>query len=825
MPLIAIALLALGCGGAIVLGFGVARSRGALLWRAAAAGFLCCCWGAVALAQLGWFSLVALGGLLAVGAAGVLAVRRGRAVANLRAARGLRGAPVGPWMGAALAAVLLAAAALGAHPGEHFAGGWDPGVYLAAGASVAHRGGLITRDPLLATLEPRERDALFPGARDGAMLLPGFYVHDARAGTVVPQFQPLYPALLGLAIAAAGARASLFVNLALALGSALLLFALALRLRGARHALAAAALLALDVVQVWNAGFATSEVAAQALLLAGFVLLEDFLADGDAAAGALAGLAFGLAPMATVTAVFVLPFALGAALAGGAPRRAAVPFGAALAVSLAHFALWSVVVAPQYLAGVAAYFPGLGRAVPALSAAVAALALAAWAAGDRLRPLAAAARRAAPALLAAALVLACCWFGALRPLLSPSEPARALLKLSWFVTPWVLLPAAAGGAALLARGGRRTETALLLAGFAMLFFFLHSPRMYPSYPFTLRRFTPLALPAIAYAAALLPAALLASRRRAARAGGGALLAAALVAPLWGNREFVRQRDWAGLAGFLEALDAGLPAGGLLLCQGRLPAYALEHFAGRTVLVLDRDGAARASAVEDVALRRLAAGEPVTLLTPAETPWSARLGFAPLFSRRLVTTRIDQELARRPVRGRRVELDYAALRVTQLGPGTAAERFPARVDVGENALGLGEGFPVVVALGGDPAARGRWTAAAAEMTVPWPPAGGAAVVLRAASGRGRRAPARVRLLLDGVPLGAALEAPAEFGELHFGAGPELPAPAPAGRRRLRIESSTWNPREAGLHGYPDGLGVLLDWVEIRPAGVAPEVRGR
>jgi len=50
------------------------------------------------------------------------------------------------------------------------------------------------------------------------------------------------------------------------------------------------------------------------------------------------------------------------------------------------------------------------------------------------------------------------------------------------------------------------------------------------------------------------------------------------------------------------------------------------------------------------------------------------------------------------------------------------------------------------------------------------------------------------------------------ELRFLADP--PA-APRTRRTLRITSTTWNPDEAGIKGFPRGLGVLVDWVEIRP----------
>jgi hypothetical protein len=65
--------------------------------------------------------------------------------------------------------------------------------------------------------------------------------------------------LLALVISLAGERAALYVNPALALAGILLLYSIASRSRGRTHGLVAAALLAFNVVQVWNARFPTSE--------------------------------------------------------------------------------------------------------------------------------------------------------------------------------------------------------------------------------------------------------------------------------------------------------------------------------------------------------------------------------------------------------------------------------------------------------------------------------------------------------------------------------------------------------------------------------------
>ena len=239
------------------------------------------------------------------------------------------------------------------------------------------------------------------------------------------------------------------------------------------------------------------------------------------------------------------------------------------------------------------------------------------------------------------------------------------------------------------------------------------------------------------------------------------------------------------------------------------------------MILDRDGPQRAAAVETLAARRLADGEIVTLLTPAERPWSDKLRFEPLFTRRLQTSRVSQELSRHPSPARDIDLEYTAYRVGLPGTADAAERFPARVDLGQNALGLGPGFALAVQFGGgrDPRAWARWTGSAAEMPLPWPARGAAVVVVRAGSGPQRPLPARVRLLLDGELLGENAAVPGEMTELIFPVPSGRHAPGP--HRRLRIESSTWNPREQGLRGYPDGLGLLVDWIEIRPFTVAGE----
>ena len=78
------------------------------------------------------------------------------------------------------------------------------------------------------------------------------------------------------------------------------------------------------------------------------------------------------------------------------------------------------------------------------------------------------------------------------------------------------------------------------------------------------------------------------------------------------------------------------------------------------------------------------------------------------------------------------MEFTGYRVGPLAADSTEGPFPVRVNVGENALGLGPGFFPAITIGGGGTAR--WTGAVAEITVPWPAVDSPVeVVLRLASG--------------------------------------------------------------------------------------------
>lgn len=213
-----------------------------------------------------------------------------------------------------LAALLIAGSTLFStkDAGELLSGGWDPGVYLHTGAQISQTGSLMNRDMDLLKMTADE-SAILRRHHPGGMSGPFSGMWTVPAGGVSPQFHHLYPALLAVAHSLGGVRGELLVNPLLNVLCLLAFYALALRFVRAPFALAAAAVLAFNPAQIWQAKFCTAEMLGQLLIFGGAVC---FLAAQEAAAAlarrtlaCLAGIAVGLAFLARFDSIiFLAPF-------------------------------------------------------------------------------------------------------------------------------------------------------------------------------------------------------------------------------------------------------------------------------------------------------------------------------------------------------------------------------------------------------------------------------------------------------------------------------------------------------------------------------------
>ena len=171
-------------------------------------------------------------------------------------------------------------------------------MYINEGVQIAQRGDVITRDelgeePAAGSARPVHSRPTTASAYYGIRFM-GFFVTDPASGTVVGQFPHLYPAAIAIGYGLDGLTGARHVSSTWAALGVVALFFLTARLVGRPAATVAAALLAVNVVQVWFARYPNSEIVAQVLILAGMLAFARAYIDGDRFFGPVAALLLGL---------------------------------------------------------------------------------------------------------------------------------------------------------------------------------------------------------------------------------------------------------------------------------------------------------------------------------------------------------------------------------------------------------------------------------------------------------------------------------------------------------------------------------------------------
>jgi Dolichyl-phosphate-mannose-protein mannosyltransferase len=556
------------------------------LWLAGAGTILAFLWASLVTAHLGVLSVGSVTALaLAMVAAWLVpvavAARRRGWRPRLSGWRPRAAGSLAEVAAMAAAAALLAALYLPGFP--YGVVDKDPGVYVQHGLAIAERGGIGIHDDALARLpgltlaEPPA--GVWPGVR-----FPGFWVSDAAAAEVVPQFYHLYPATLGFLGRLSGQTAMLWLNPLLAAVSALGLYLIGRRLAGVAAGVVAAAVLGVNMMQVWLAKYPTTEISTQLLLVLAVLSLVAAIQTGRPALGVVAGAALGVAWLDRADALLAVLFALGvlaAAAALGRWGRLHTAVAAGLALTVPH-ALY------QAFGPARPYTEIAGHLTPArLALAVGGLAVAALAGGWLWRSrLGRRAERAAgrlagdprrvvavKALLPAGLAVlaAVAWF---RPQLLGvdyflydarvirSYDEDALRRLAWFLTVPGLLAAVAGFAVVALGRWRAAAWVAVGPALALLALYVEHAEIAPRLLWWTRRFVPFGLPVLALLIGIACAAALAWRGRGAlavRAAGLALAVLVVAAGLVQVRPLARHREFDG--SFAASARIAAAAGG------------------------------------------------------------------------------------------------------------------------------------------------------------------------------------------------------------------------------------------------------------------------
>ncbi|MDQ1403614.1 MAG: hypothetical protein QOG03_1930 [Actinomycetota bacterium] len=517
-------------------------------------------WASVLLAHLGAHSLadVALLTAVVVAATGV-ALRRWGVPPLTVDGREL----------AALAGLVAVGAALFLPGFPYAVGDKDPGVYVEHAFAISRTGSYAIPDPVLARHLPHT-DLI----ADPPTLYPGVWVAEHHPDRVTTQFFDLYPATLATANDVGGQRGLFNVNPLLGILSVLVV-ALALRRAlstVASPAMAAAAgelaglLLAVNMMQIWNAKFPATEAIAQLLVLGSlFTALVTIMCDWPLAAavsGLLAGLVFVDRPDGFLV-VLLVAAAGGALLAGGRWDRRAWWFAAAFVPPTLHAFVEADVIHHRYSRA-----NGVPSS-PEMVAAVAALLVGGWLARRWLMP-----RLEARAWFtdprgqrrAALVVVTLAGLGLIAALLRPAVVGNAtmaglrsgrarswdehnMLRLVWFFSPVGIVLAWLGLAVAALRMRRGLLWLLLGPGLLVTPLYIYDARISSRLMWWTRRFIPFSVAVVVMLIAIaLAHGLTLANRRGLRAAAGAAAAFVVVyslvqaGPLRHHREYAHSLD-------------------------------------------------------------------------------------------------------------------------------------------------------------------------------------------------------------------------------------------------------------------------------------------
>lgn len=386
------------------------------------------------------------------------------------------------------------------------AGDKDPGGYVSHAVVIAEGGSYVFTDPALA--HPTLQVGLSsPGAR-----LPGIAVRDAERGLIVPQFLHLWPALLATAYDIGGYGGITAATPLVGAIAVMALVALLRRVGGLAAAAIGGALLATNMLQVWQSRYPTSEVLAEALfvgsLLAVVVAVQSRWGVDAGLAGALTGVGF----LNRADGWLLVMLAAAGLTAVWASRRAdaLVAWGAGGLAAVLPYACWQAYVAARDYTRA----NSVPRLVPTLILLVMVAAAGAggrrlrwdWLAGARVQ------RRLGLAVCGVAALLMVVGF--LRPVLfeqatyefrgqrQPTYDEYSLHRIAWFLTLPGFALAGLGLAVVALRRWNAAVWAAVLPALLLLPVFAWRSRNSSRLMWWARRYVPHVLPGLVVLIAL-----------------------------------------------------------------------------------------------------------------------------------------------------------------------------------------------------------------------------------------------------------------------------------------------------------------------------------
>jgi hypothetical protein len=713
-------------------------------------------------------------------------------------------------------------------PAEYIIGGKDPGVYVNEGIQIAQRGGLVIRDTVVASVPPFARPLFFPPYGQtvyDSLRFMGFFVTNLDAGTVIGQFPHLFPASIAIAYGIDGLTGARRTAGVWAILGVLAVYFAGVRLVGRTAAAGAAALLTLNIIEVWFARYPNSEVVMQALLFTGLLANARAHVDGDRFFAPWAGVLLGLLLFVRFDAVLAMASVTGALILGLCNgQRPRLSFLLALGGTAVLAGLYMLGPMRPYADRPIIFLTRLPtwQAVVLAAVAVAGLGVIVW--QGRRTTQSAAVTRWAPVAIVSAL-----WVLAVYALVFRHQAGKLAVHdadaLRTFTNFYVTVPAllaALIGLALAARRWFWRDPALILTLAVFSCFFFYKVRIVPEHFWMARRFLPVILPGLllfASAAALAEIRAPVNRSQVLRT----LLRVCFVALLAfqyvrASRPILGHVEYAGLIPRIEQLAKTIGDDELVVAEGRdaqtdvhVLALPLAYIYARNVLVLHSPRPDKALMAQFLEWARTRYRRVLFLGGGSTDLLSHRYGVRALKSDRFQVPEYEAPVNAYPRSVRQKEFEYGLYEFT---PPQPVDGLWFDLDVGRDDDLHVLRFHAKEQTGGR---TFRWTRATSYLAITViRPTTREVTIWAADGGRPPTAPAaNLSVFLQGQLLGSTTVR-GNFLPYTFQILPDLAARAAAAGDpvELRLGTATWKPRL--VLGTPDDrdLGVMVDRVAVR-----------
>lgn len=666
-------------------------------------------------------------------------------------------------------------------PYQYMDGGWDPGNYINTGVHIARTGSVVYHDPYL-------KETTY-GA---GIKYPGLYIKDAEKGIVVPQFFHLYPVWIAIFYKIFGLWSVFYVNPFFALLSVILLFQISKRMVGKGYGFLSAALLGLNVIQIWNARFPTSEILAQFFLLSGFWFWQKYLEQDDRVSAFWAGVSFGEFLMVSVTSLLIIPVL--AVYLFFRFRKKDIFFIAPFLFFVCHLGIQSLSYSSTYMETVLMFFQKrelyfilivfiwIASLLMLLKITVKNYG---WTRGS----------------VAVITLLFFIYGYFIRSRISGSVEARNLIELGNWLSFFALFIAFLGLILILIKNRNEALSLFIVSALIYLIFFIYDKRMNSRYPFALRRYIPIVIPAYCICISYFYANL----KRFAGFLSVLIIPILIIVPLYRCRHIIMAKDHYGLVRFWTDFAAHMDDNALYIANNYRWARPLSDIFGKKAVIFTNGG----KNLCEFAKEHLENGEDVYYISDSEKPYEMDLDFKETCDKKYIGEYIEDSMTF-PPGIKKTEIDFKIYKITEIQEPVEDSY---TVEIGENDIGLLRGFdrPRIFSNMATPA---RWTFRKGEMVIPWLGDDVNQVLTIMVGGMSEKAGETIiYIYINGIPIAENIKIAERMQEYNFNIPKGTIYTGGDKRVILSIKSTTWSPKGYGIDGFPDDLGLLLDWIKI------------